>query len=135
MYPNRGGRRLAWRVCFMTACALLTTNCSRTSVQQELLEEQTAVVRQVTKILAEIGTVADARAASTELRRLQEQGVEIRRRMEEVTGRKIHWAAKDGVRRALADNEAAKRAMFEEAKRLQQDRQIWMVLGEILMPR
>lgn len=135
MYPKRWVRELAWRSCIVTAIALVTTSCSRTSAHQQLLEEQTLVVRQVTKILAEIRTVADARAHTTELRRLQDQGYEIQGRMQAVIGQPIHWAAKDGARRALADNKVAQQAMLKEAMRLQQDPEIWLVLGEILMPR
>lgn len=114
---------------------ILFAACATVSEPQLLLEEQTAVVERLTEILSSIETVADARGAQPELARLQEQGLDIQRRMVEVTGQEIHWSAKGGVRRAFSDNEAANRNMRWVASRLQRDPQIWRVLGQTLGPR
>jgi hypothetical protein len=115
--------------------AVLAASCSRSSPQEEVLIEMTAVVTEVTNILREIHTAEDALAAREELRRLQTRGFDIRKRMDTMTGKEIHWAAKDRVRRAFADNEAANREMEAEMIRLMGNREIMAVIAETLMTR
>lgn len=117
----------------LTVPAIIATSCSRSSPQEEILIEMTAVVTEVTSILQDIQTVEDAMAAREELQRLRTRGFDIRRRMNSMIGQEIHWAAKDRVRRALAENEAANREMEAEVIRLQHNREIMAVLAETLM--
>lgn len=124
--------RLALALC-LTVAAVVAASCSRSSPQEEILIEMTATVTEVTNILRDIHTVEDALAAREELQRLQTRGFDIRRRMDAMIGQEIHWAAKDRVRRALAENEAATREMEAEVIRLQRNREVAAVIAETLM--